>query len=214
MATVIAGTVSAAVVTHGGGDGVAAATSSGPVTIALAGDVHGGDGSGAAPRAGLPSIGGALAAGARVGEEAGAAGRPGGRGAEAGVRRRGLRALGRELDPCPLPRQQELARAPVDAGADAVVGGHAHVLLGGGYLGDSYVDDGLGNFVFNTRNGEGSRSGLLTLTVYGGERAAPRPVSAAQAGRGYLRPNRLTVALATVGRAITVQRLSSACAPV
>ncbi|MBC7372585.1 MAG: hypothetical protein H7323_01160 [Frankiales bacterium] len=34
------------------------------------------------------------------------------------------------------------------------------------------------------------------------------------ARKGYLRPNRLTVALATVGRAIPVQWLSRACAPV
>ena len=74
---------------------------------------------------------------------------------------------GRELDPCPLPRQQELARALVDAGADVVVGAHAHVPLGGGYLDGAYVDYGLGNFIWNTKGGEGARSGVLTLTLEG-----------------------------------------------
>jgi 2',3'-cyclic-nucleotide 2'-phosphodiesterase (5'-nucleotidase family) len=75
---------------------------------------------------------------------------------------------GEERNPCPLPRQQELARQLVDAGADVVVGGHAHVLLGGGMLGDAYVDYGLGNFVFSGRRTEETlRSGILTLTVRG-----------------------------------------------
>jgi len=75
---------------------------------------------------------------------------------------------GEERNPCPLPRQQELAQRLVDAGADVVVGGHAHVLLGGGMLGEAYVDYGLGNFVFSGRRTEETlRSGILTLTVRG-----------------------------------------------
>jgi poly-gamma-glutamate synthesis protein (capsule biosynthesis protein) len=75
---------------------------------------------------------------------------------------------GEERNPCPLPRQQELARALVEAGADVVVGGHAHVLLGGGMLGNAYVDYGLGNFVFSgSRSEETLKSGILTLTVRG-----------------------------------------------
>ncbi len=75
---------------------------------------------------------------------------------------------GEERNPCPLPRQQELAQQLVDAGADVVVGGHAHVLLGGGMLGQAYVDYGLGNFVFTgSRREETLKSGILTLTVRG-----------------------------------------------
>ncbi|CAN5204726.1 hypothetical protein BH24ACT10_BH24ACT10_19110 [soil metagenome] len=81
---------------------------------------------------------------------------------------------GRELDPCPLPRQQDLARQLVAAGADVVVGSHAHVLLGGGWLDGAYVDYGLGNFVFGARRAETSRTGVLTLSVSG------RSVTAAQ----------------------------------
>jgi poly-gamma-glutamate synthesis protein (capsule biosynthesis protein) len=55
---------------------------------------------------------------------------------------------GVELDTCPDPLQEPLANVLVQAGADIVVGSHAHVLLGGGHLGSAYVDYGLGNFAF------------------------------------------------------------------
>jgi poly-gamma-glutamate capsule biosynthesis protein CapA/YwtB (metallophosphatase superfamily) len=74
---------------------------------------------------------------------------------------------GQELSSCPLPRQRELAKQLVDAGADIVVGGHAHVLLGGGYLKGKYVDYGLGNFHFASANGKTAESGVLQLTVRG-----------------------------------------------
>lgn len=72
---------------------------------------------------------------------------------------------GRELDRCPLPQQQALARQLVAAGADVVVGSHAHVLLGDGWLDGAYVDYGLGNFVFGARSVETTRTGVLTLSV-------------------------------------------------
>lgn len=74
---------------------------------------------------------------------------------------------GVEMQSCPSTRQQSLARALVDAGADVVVGSHAHVVLGGGRLGNAYVDYGLGNFVFYARSGATTRSGVLTLTLAG-----------------------------------------------
>ena len=74
---------------------------------------------------------------------------------------------GRELARCPLDRQQALAPKLVEAGADVVVGSHAHVLLGGGYLGKAYVDYGLGNFVFYSGGGVTAQSGVLRLTVRG-----------------------------------------------
>jgi poly-gamma-glutamate synthesis protein (capsule biosynthesis protein) len=80
---------------------------------------------------------------------------------------------GRELSRCPIERQRELAPKLVEAGADVVVGSHAHVLLGGGYLGPAYVDYGLGNFVFYASGGVVAQSGVLTLTVRG--RAVTKP---------------------------------------
>jgi poly-gamma-glutamate capsule biosynthesis protein CapA/YwtB (metallophosphatase superfamily) len=71
---------------------------------------------------------------------------------------------GRELSSCPTDTQKQLAGQLVDAGADAIVGSHAHVLLGGGYLKGKYVDYGLGNFVFYNASGQTAQSGVLTLT--------------------------------------------------
>jgi len=55
----------------------------------------------------------------------------------------------------------------VDAGADIVIGTHAHVLLGGGYLGSAYVDYGLGNFAFYDNSPPENASGALVITVTG-----------------------------------------------
>lgn len=72
---------------------------------------------------------------------------------------------GRSLEPCPLDRQQRLARTLVDAGVDVIVGTHAHRLLAGGFLRGSYVHYGLGNFVWYTSDGPSAQTGVLTLTV-------------------------------------------------
>ncbi len=74
---------------------------------------------------------------------------------------------GRERAQCPIPRQGDIARKLVDAGADVVVGSHAHVLLAGGRYGTAFVHYGLGNFVFYARGGVGAQTGVLTLTVTG-----------------------------------------------
>jgi len=74
---------------------------------------------------------------------------------------------GQERKTCPLQRQRDLAQRLVDAGADVIVGSHAHVLLGGGYLSGAYVSYGLGNFVFYANGGPGTQSGALTVTTRG-----------------------------------------------
>ena len=74
---------------------------------------------------------------------------------------------GTELDACPNPLQEPLAQVLVDAGADIVIGTHAHVLLGGGYLGTAYVDYGLGNFAFYDNSPPENASGSLVITVTG-----------------------------------------------
>lgn len=70
---------------------------------------------------------------------------------------------GTERQSCPNPAQLALAPKLAKAGADVIVGGHAHVLLGSGFLGKSYVNYGLGNFLWY---GSGP-SGVLTLTING-----------------------------------------------
>jgi Bacterial capsule synthesis protein PGA_cap len=74
---------------------------------------------------------------------------------------------GTELDPCPNPSQEPLAQVLVKAGADIVVGTHAHVLLGGGYLGSAFVDYGLGNFAFYDNSPPENASGSLVITATG-----------------------------------------------
>jgi poly-gamma-glutamate capsule biosynthesis protein CapA/YwtB (metallophosphatase superfamily) len=74
---------------------------------------------------------------------------------------------GAETVACPAPEQEPLAAQLVKAGADIVVGTGAHVLLGGGYLGDAYVDYGLGNFAFYDDTAPETDSGALLITVKG-----------------------------------------------
>lgn len=62
---------------------------------------------------------------------------------------------------CPSPDQRTLARRLVVAGADVVVGTHAHTLQGDGRFGRGYVAYGLGDFAWYSPG----RSGVLTLTV-------------------------------------------------
>jgi poly-gamma-glutamate capsule biosynthesis protein CapA/YwtB (metallophosphatase superfamily) len=85
---------------------------------------------------------------------------------------------GVERDSCPSTRQRTLARQLLDAGADVVVGSHAHVVQGSGFLhtdtGKGYVAYGLGNFLFYaTGSGPSTQTSVLTLTLNG-----PRTVKA------------------------------------
>lgn len=73
---------------------------------------------------------------------------------------------GEELHGCPTHRQLTSAQALADAGADVVVGSHAHVLLGSGWLGTTYVDYGLGNFLWY--HDHQPVTGVLRLTVRDG----------------------------------------------
>jgi poly-gamma-glutamate synthesis protein (capsule biosynthesis protein) len=68
---------------------------------------------------------------------------------------------------CPTADQQALAHSLVAAGADVIVGAHAHRLLGAGKLDGAFVDYGLGNFAFYTPGGIGAITGVLNLTVTG-----------------------------------------------
>ncbi|HEY5886951.1 MAG TPA: CapA family protein [Acidimicrobiales bacterium] len=74
---------------------------------------------------------------------------------------------GRERVHCPVDDQPEMADALVAAGADVVVGSHAHVPLGGGLRDGAYVHYGLGNFLFGSAGGPSAESGVLRLTLTG-----------------------------------------------
>lgn len=74
---------------------------------------------------------------------------------------------GTESTTCPNEAQQSLAARLEQAGADLIVGGHAHRLLGAGRLGRSFVAYGLGNFLFQAASAEASATGVLEVTVAG-----------------------------------------------
>lgn len=111
---------------------------------------------------------------------------------------------GQEYHACPLPRQKKLARVLAKAGADIIVGGHAHVQLGAGRLGHAYVDYGFGNLVFSLRHGldhgpKSHRSGVLTLSVTG-RKVTRATWSPAVITNGLPRPLTGTAATAAVKR--------------
>ena len=74
---------------------------------------------------------------------------------------------GVELAQCPSRTQRTLAKQVVAAGADVVVGGHAHRLQGAGRLGGALVDYGLGNFVWYGSSELSTRTGVLLVTMDG-----------------------------------------------
>lgn len=79
---------------------------------------------------------------------------------------------GIEGEQCPTPEMAALAGDLAAAGADAIVGTHAHLLLGGGYLDQpgstAYVAYGLGNFLWWRPQAFSDDTGVLTLTLQNG----------------------------------------------
>ncbi|MDP3892695.1 CapA family protein [Nocardioides sp.] len=89
---------------------------------------------------------------------------------------------------CPSDLQRTLAADVVEAGADIVVGSHAHRLQGDGRLGDGYVAYGLGNYAWYTQATEAtSVTGVLTLTV----RPGPSPAGRARVTDAVWEPARI-----------------------
>ena len=70
---------------------------------------------------------------------------------------------------CASGEQQDLATALLGAGADVIVGSHAHRVFGAGKVGPALVAYGLGNFVYWREDGESGRSGVLKVAVTGRE---------------------------------------------
>ncbi len=71
-----------------------------------------------------------------------------------------------EKEPKPSERSQRLAQLMIEAGADAVVGGHPHVTQGAAIYKDRPIVWSLGNFVFDGfETAETRRGWLLRLTL-------------------------------------------------
>ena len=61
------------------------------------------------------------------------------------------------------------------AGADVILGDHAHRVNGAGWVGDAYVHFGLGNFVYYLNREPAGHTGVLTVTVDVPASDEPRP---------------------------------------
>ncbi len=74
---------------------------------------------------------------------------------------------GVEGESCPVADQVSIADDLSAAGATAVVGTHAHVMLGSGMLGPTYVAYGFGNFLWygTSPYPDSDETGVTTLTV-------------------------------------------------
>ncbi len=96
---------------------------------------------------------------------------------------------GTERVACPTSEQSQIVDDLVDAGADVVVGSHAHVLLGAGWHEAAYVSYGLGNFVWYSPNTVvEATSGVLALTVKSGRVTAAALKSTRTGPDGIPRP--------------------------
>ncbi len=89
---------------------------------------------------------------------------------------------GRPMQTCPTARQQATARALAAAGADVIVGSHAHEQLGSGWMGDTYVNYGLGNFVWY--HNRPPQTGVLQLQLEDGHVVSDRWTPAVIGPRG------------------------------
>jgi poly-gamma-glutamate synthesis protein (capsule biosynthesis protein) len=76
---------------------------------------------------------------------------------------------GTEDEQCPSRAQRYLARKLAGAGAGIIVGAHVHVLQPDGWLGGTYVDFGMGNFVWRDAGPvpRAVDTAVLKLTVRG-----------------------------------------------
>ena len=72
---------------------------------------------------------------------------------------------GIEGEACPDPGQLSLARKLAAAGASIIVGAHAHMLQGSGWLGHTFVAYGMGNFLW-WENSYSTTTGVLELTLH------------------------------------------------
>ena len=74
---------------------------------------------------------------------------------------------GSEGNPCPNGAQKALARKLAAAGADIIIGAHAHTLQGNGWLGKTFIAYGMGNFLWWLPS-YSTETGVLKLTLHPG----------------------------------------------
>ncbi len=74
---------------------------------------------------------------------------------------------GVERNPCTSDEQRTLARELLDAGADAIIGHHPHVLQPVVFTGDKLVAFSLGNFIWEPRQNMRGETGVLQIDFDG-----------------------------------------------
>ncbi len=90
---------------------------------------------------------------------------------------------GTEGQACPDPSQLSLAPKLAAAGASIIVGSHAHILQGSGWLGRTFVAYGMANFLW-WETSYSTDTGVLLLTLHGHRLAHVRFVPAMVSGTG------------------------------
>jgi poly-gamma-glutamate synthesis protein (capsule biosynthesis protein) len=73
---------------------------------------------------------------------------------------------GQEGNSCPTSEQKTFASKLAAAGADLIIGSHAHTLQGDGWMGQTYAAYGLGNFLWYG-DSFSTETGVLKLTMNG-----------------------------------------------
>jgi hypothetical protein len=90
---------------------------------------------------------------------------------------------GTEGEACPDPAQLSLAPKLAAAGASIIVGAHAHMLQGSGWLGHTFVAYGMGNFLW-WENSYSTSTGVLKLTLHPHGPLTARFIPAVVSGTG------------------------------
>jgi poly-gamma-glutamate capsule biosynthesis protein CapA/YwtB (metallophosphatase superfamily) len=96
---------------------------------------------------------------------------------------------GTEGQACPDQAQLSLAHRLAAAGASIIVGAHAHMLQGSGWLGRTFVAYGLGNFLWWERS-YSTATGVLELTLRPHAALTARFIPAVVSGTGQPVPDR------------------------
>jgi poly-gamma-glutamate synthesis protein (capsule biosynthesis protein) len=104
---------------------------------------------------------------------------------------------GTEGTSCPDPRQLSLARQLSAAGASIIIGAHAHMLQGSGWLGHTFVAYGMGNFLW-WENSYSTATGVLKLTLHPHAPLTARFIPAVVSGTGQPIPDTGAAAKAAV----------------
>jgi poly-gamma-glutamate synthesis protein (capsule biosynthesis protein) len=90
---------------------------------------------------------------------------------------------GTEGQACPDQNQLSLAPKLAAAGASIIIGSHAHMLQGSGWLGHTFVADGMGNFLW-WEHSYSTATGVLELTLHLHAPLTARIIPATVSGTG------------------------------